>query len=313
LDFGWPVIAEQHGIVFVRMQLAHQALYEGPDEGRFALTNAENRTWLEENPQWKNLFALSLDDGAEAFVPAVGYGSTEDWDPMTESATGVMGSMPVVKVFPDGTEVAYIHFRNNQTNPAADFRWSGHMGEMVLDDTTVPGLVAGDLRFVQMSKHQTPYTGNCYIHIIDEQTPLTIAGDTLINAHWAASCGVRITDRSEALGLSADNPIVTEPHPPVIRAQRASCADKNTITHFTTCNAQYITDGSNNGDGRHFGGSAFWAYWGMVDPPGWRVGSDNTAGTAYSAGFQARYTYVAGGLMIVQGNGGDLLALRHSG
>jgi hypothetical protein len=51
----------------------------------------------------------------------------------------------------------------------------------------------------------------------------------------------------------------------------------------------------------------------VPDPPGWRVGSGNTAGSAYSAGFQARYTYVSGGLIVIQGNGGDLLVLRHSG
>jgi hypothetical protein len=43
------------------------------------------------------------------------------------------------------------------------------------------------------------------------------------------------------------------------------------------------------------------------------VGSGYTAGSAYSAGFQARYTYVSGGLIVIQGNGGDLLVLRHSG
>lgn len=313
-DLGWPVIAEQHGVVFVRMQLPHQAHFEGPNSGRFASTNAENRAWLQQNPQLKNLFALNLDNGTEKFIPAVGYGSTEDLVIGTSTTNGVMGSMPVVKTLPDGKEVAYIHFRSNQTNPASDFRWSGHMGEMVLDDTTVPGLQAGDLRFVKMSKYQSsPAKGNCDVHIIDEQTPLTMAGETLINAHWASSCSVRITDRSNSRGIQISNPIETTPRPLVIRAQRASCSDKNITTRFTSCNAQYVTDGGGSGNGRFFGGSTFWSYWGVPDPPGWSVGSGNTAGNSYSAGFQARYTYVSQGYVVVQGNGGDIMVLKHSG
>ncbi len=69
-----------------------------------------------------------------------------------------------------------------------------HMGEMVLDDTTVPGLVAGDLRFVDFP--------NSYVNITDEQTPFTMAGDTLFHAHWGASDSVKIVDRSAGKGLS---------------------------------------------------------------------------------------------------------------
>lgn len=298
-DLGWPVIAEQHGIVFVRMQLTHQAHFEGPNGGRFASTNAENRSWLQQNPQWKNLFALNLDDGTEKFIPAVGYGSTEDWIVSSSSAIGVMGSQPAVKLLPDGKEVAYIHFRNGQTNPPSDFRWSGHMGEMVLDNATVPDLVSGDLRFVAM--------GNSYAEIIDEQNPITLAGNSLFHAHWAASEGVKIIDRSNTRGITFANPITTSTYPPVMRALM-NCSNKNTATHYTTCNLSYVTDG-----GRYYLGPGYWSYWGVPDPPGWRVGSGNTASTSYSAGFQARYTYVSNGLLVVQGNGGDLLVFQHSG
>lgn len=312
-ELGWPVIAEKSGIVFVRMQLVLQAHFEGPNGGRFANTNAENRAWLVQNPQYKNLFALNLDNGTEKFIPAVGYGSTEDWinDP---AAYGVMGSQPAVKLLPDGKEVAYIHFRSNQTSPATDFRWSGHMGEMVLDDSTIPGLAAGDLRFVKMSKYQdAPGKGNCDTHIIDEQTPLTIAGNILINAHWANSCSAKITDRSNSRGLTASDPIATTPLPPIIRAQRGSCADKNTTTHYTTCSAQYLTDGGSTGEGRYYGGPGFWGYWNVADPPGWRIGSGNSAGTSYSAGFLPRHTIVSDGQMIVEGNGGEILVFKYSG
>ena len=129
------------------MQLDHQAHYEGLEHGRWTGTNAENRAWLQANPQWKNLFALNLDNGTESFVPVVGYGSTEDF--MGSSAVGVMGSQPVIKTLPDGKQVGYIHFRNLPTPQTYDYRWSGNMGEMMLDNNTVSGLVAGDMRFVQ--------------------------------------------------------------------------------------------------------------------------------------------------------------------
>src|SRR3989344_3007140 len=271
-DLGWPVIAEQHGIVFVRMQLTHQANLEGPNNGRFANTNAENRTWLQQNPQWKNLFALNLDDGTEKFIPVVGYGSTEDWIVSLNSASGVMGSQPAVKLLPDGKEVAYIQFRNGQTTPTTDFRWSGHMGEMVLDNTTVPNLVAGDLRFISMASHHKP-GNNSFVDIIDEENPITVAGNSLFHAHWAANEGIKILDRSDTRGLTFSNPITTSPYQPIMRALM-NCSNKNTTTHFTTCtNLSYVTDG-----GRYYNGPGFWSYWGVPDPPGWRVGSGNTAG-----------------------------------
>jgi hypothetical protein len=306
---GWPVVADASGVVFIRMQLRHQAIFEGLNSGKFGNTNAENKTWLMQNPQWKNLFALNLDDGSEKFIPAVGYGSTEDF--IGTEAYGVMGTQPVVKQLANGKEVVYIPFRNFQGN-TSDFRWSGHMGEMVLDDTTVSGLSAGDLRFVNFSKGQ--------LHIIDEQNQITVAGDTIFHAHWSSSNSVRITNRSDSVGLSFVNPIQTSTHPFVIRSQRANCSDKNTSTHFTTCNAQYLTDGGSTGDGRFYGGSTFWGYFGVVDPPGWVFtqsqadsGGSSGAGTAYSAGFMPRYTYVSNGYMVVEGNGGDIMVFQHTG
>lgn len=303
-QYGWPVIAEKNGIVFLRLQVDHQGMYEGPDGGRWATTNAANRTWLTQNPQWKTLFALNLDNGTEKFIPAVGYGSTEDW--INNGPYGVMPAQPVIRVYPDGTEVAYIHFRNGQTDPPTDYRWSGHMGEMVLNNNTVPGMVAGDLRFVRYNNFDD-YGGTAYTHIIDEQTPLSMAGNILFNAHWAASTGMKIVDRSNSKGLTYSNPIEADPVPTVIRAQK-SCSNFNAATHYTTCELSYVTDG-----GRGFWGPGFWGYWNVADPPGWRVGSGNTVGTTYSSGFQPRYTYVSDGLMIVGGNGGDILVFSHSG
>ncbi len=293
---AWPVIAEQHGIVFLRMQLAHGFMSDFPgNAGIYPTTNAATRAYLQSHPDHQNLFALSLDDGGARFVPAVGYGTTEDY--INGASYGVMGSQPVVKVWPDGSEVVYIHFRNGQSNPP-DYRWDGNMGEMVLDDTTVPGMVAGDLRFIRMSRYNG-YGGDAYVYLADEQEPLTIAGSTIFQAHWGASESISITDRSPSRGLSYASPIETTNHPTVIR-QQATCPDKNATTHWTTCGLTMYQDG------RYWGGPGFWEYWNVVAPPG----SPNP--NAYSAGFLPRYTYVSDGMIVVEGNGGELFVLRHS-
>jgi hypothetical protein len=43
------------------------------------------------------------------------------------------------------------------------------------------------------------------------------------------------------------------------------------------------------------------------------VDGKNQPSFTYSAGFQARYTMVSNGYIIVQGNGGDLFVLKHGG
>jgi hypothetical protein len=293
---AWPVIAEQHGLVFLRMQLAHSFMSDFPSSGGiYPTTNAATRAYLLSHPDHQNLFALRLDDGSAAFVPAVGYGTTEGY--IDGASYGVMGSQPVVKRWPDGSEVVYIHFRSGQSNPP-DYRWDGQMGEMVLDGTTVPGLAAGDLRFVRMSRYNN-YGGDAYVYLVDEQEPLTVAGTTIFQAHWGASESVSITDRSSGRGLSYASPIETVNRPAVIR-QQAACGEKNATTHWTTCGLTLY------GDGRYWNGPGFWEYWNVVAPPGSpQVG-------AYSAGVLPRYTYVSDGLIVVEGNGGELFVLRHS-
>jgi hypothetical protein len=304
-DLGWPVIGEQHGVVLLRMQLPHDFMAAYPATNHIFPTDlAATRAWLQSSPQYKNLFVLNLDDGTEKFVAAVGYGSTEDTISTRVEGYGVMGSQPVVKVWPGGQEVAYVHFRNGQSNPP-DYRWDGHMGEMVLDSTTISGLAPGDLRFVKMTRDQGSVG---YAKIIDEQNPITIAGTSLFHSHWAAVESVKITDRSSTLGLAYATPINTSKHPVILRALK-NCTNQNNATHWTTCtNLSYVTDG-----GRFYDGPGWWGYWNVADPPGWRVGSGNTAGTQYSAGFQGRYTYVSAGYIVVQDNGGGLYVYRHSG
>ncbi len=291
----WPVVAEQHGIVFVRMRLEHNdGLWGYPSTGHiWPNSNAAARSFLVANPSQQNLFALDLDNGAKQFIPAVGYGGTEDL--VNGEPYLTTGPVPVVKTLNDGTEVAYIHFRSGQSNPP-DGRWDSHMGEMVLDSSTVSGLVAGDMRFVKMNQ----LGGNgaySYVYLTDEQNPLTMAGNTLFHAHWGASESVRITNRASNLGLSFNNPIQTSNHPAVVRRMTA-CGSPNTTTHWTTCGMVLY------GDQRYWPNPGWWTYWSTYDPP-------TPASTSYSDGMRPRYTYVSGDLIVVEGNGGELMVFLH--
>jgi len=60
-------------------------------------------------------------------------------------------------------------------------------------------------------------------------------------------------------------------------------------------------------DGRYWASPGWWTYWSVTAPPGSPVSG------AYSAGLLPRYTYVANGHIIVEGNGGDLTVFTHSG
>ena len=293
-DGFWPVIAEQHGLVFVRLNLGANALWSGPNQGTsgggvYPSMNTDTRALLlSNNGALENLFALNLGDGSKKFIPAVGYGGVEFKTSPNSSLSLQSGPVPVVKVNADGSEVAYISFRSGQGNPP-DGRWDSHMGEMVLDNTTIPGLAAGDLRFVDFPNSQ--------VKVTDEQTPFTMAGSTLFHAHWGASESTALLDRSAGKGLSAGTPITSKARPVVIRRQ-TSCSNFNQSSHYTNCGLSLF------GDGRYWNGPGFWVYWNVMDPP-------STAGSAYSDGLLPRYTYASAGLIVVEGNGGDLSVFRY--
>jgi outer membrane protein assembly factor BamB len=298
----WPVVADTHGVVFLRMRLQqNQGLW---DPGLWPDTNSKAREILvSQGGIYQNLFALNLDDGTKKFIPAVGDGGTE------ETITGkngpepllVTGPLPVVRRLVDGTEIAYSFFRNRQTTtpPPSGFdaRWDSHLGEMVLDNATVPGLVAGDLRFVRSVNA---------IVLTDELNPLTMAGNTIFHAHWGASESVKITNRGNTLGLTYANPIATTNHPTVIRRQsQVNCnpntsGNKNTTTHWTPCGLTLFDDT------RFWSGPGWWTYWNVIDPP-----TPVTGGLGYSDGMRPRYTYVSAGVVVVEGNGGELMVFSH--
>jgi hypothetical protein len=289
---GWPVVAEQHGVVFLRMNQGIGLIF---GSGSWALGMAQIREKLQAAPEWKNLFALALGSGSETFVPAVAPQGVEDFGTNPNLR---VHSFPVIKTLPDGKEVAYQTFRAAPREQGWDARWDSHVGEMVLDADTVPNVAAGDLRYIDFP--------SAYPHITDENCPLTMAGDTLFFSHWAGTGAYKLENRSDALGTSPQAAIATSQRPSFARSQTCATATFDALTHYSTGGVSYDHEVGNRCTGRSLPGPAFYSYFGILDPP-------TPARDAYSEGILPRYTYVSGQYIVFEGNGGDLVVLRHSG
>lgn len=303
---GWPVIAEAHGIVFVRYRIEHEGVWYGSaDKGAFAQTNSEIRSSLTANPSKQTVFALDLNNGSTVFVPAIGPGGQGDGDYLD------IGPLPVVANM-SGKEVAYIPYRNQQTclqDSWCDGIEDSTMGEMVLDNSTVNGYLAGDVRFVQWNYGSR----NDLYHDIqtDEQMQLTMSGNTIYHNHWLSSQGFTITDRSNSKGDKYLNPIQTTPAPNIIWRQ-VYCApgDNNcnkaiypgggeasiygpSVCQFNAA-TRYCTELYAYGDSRSFS-SGFYEYHNSYNP---NSGSDS-------------YVVVSNGLALVKTNDGAIIALEN--
>lgn len=190
--YGWPVIADNAGVVLMKVRLGWGRLW-----AEWPQTNAQMRQFLTNNPEHQALFVLRLNDGVVPYIALVGHGGYGDGDYLP------MGPQPVVKRFPDGKEVVYTVIRAKHVH---DARWDSHFGEMMLDDTTVPGLQGGDVRFIRYDYppgHSDPFL------LTDEQPNVSMAGDYLFGGHWEAGLALKILDRSSARGTFT-NPIPSE-------------------------------------------------------------------------------------------------------
>lgn len=181
--YGWPVIADSAGYVLIKVRLHWEYLWRD-----WPQTNAAIRQMLQNNPTHQALFVLRLDDGSVPFIANVGHGGYGDSDYLP------MGPQPVVKRLPNGKEVVYTVVRAKH---AYDARWDSHFGEMVLDNTTVPGLQGGDIRFIHFD---WPPGSDAPFLLTDEQPNVSMSGDILFGGHWEAGFALRILDRSDARG-----------------------------------------------------------------------------------------------------------------
>ncbi|MGQ9549128.1 MAG: outer membrane protein assembly factor BamB family protein [Roseiflexus sp.] len=200
VSYGWPVIAEEHGLVLIKLRLNWQTMWTW---NPWPATNAAMRSNLEARPDQQALHVLRLDNGQRALIANVGHGGFGDGGYMP------MGPQPVIKRFANGQEVAYVVMRGSPCLiEACDGRGDSFLGEMVLDNTTVPGYQAGYVRYMRNTFFPT-----------DEQANLSMAGDHLFAAHWEAGIAHRIVDRSAGRGSSASNPIEIENLPHIATSQ----------------------------------------------------------------------------------------------
>ena len=278
-DYGWPVVADDQGIVLVRLRLNWNTLWDGPGYGgSYPTTNAAIRQFLENNPNQQCLFALNLDDGSRAFTPAVGNSAFEG----DHSVQLVMGPQPAVRRLSNGKEVAYIIWRNGQVSPGSDGRWDATMGEMVLDSSTVSGYQAGDLRFVSTQFIPT-----------DESGPVTAAGNFVFHGHWLVMCSSDLGDRS---GGDSYSNAIGEIGPYVIWAQAGGMGCSfNANTRW--CSSLYTET-----DTRNFGAGFYVLY----DEPERYYGSSDPFAYNY-----APYVIVSDGMIIIKSIDGAIFVLEY--
>lgn len=246
LYYGWPVIAEVHGLALIKLRLDWGTLW---DLGQWPTTNAQIRSALTGNKSQQALIVLDLNNGNQPFIANIGHGGWGDNNFMP------MGPQPVVKKFADNTEVVYTVIRGDNR---FDARWDSHYGEMVLDDSTVPGLQAGYVRWIQYGNFGWPANSNHDNHPTDEQVFVTMAGNQLFGAHWAMYDALTVVDRSAARG-SYTAPITSTALPHVVSVTNSTTCNRATPNSSHMCNGATILTA--DGEYRAVPNNGFYMYW----------------------------------------------------
>lgn len=224
-DFGsnlafldtYPVVSEVHHLVIVRTYRFSERMFTGEGYNNTAPSTPEEiRQFIAQNRDFQSFYVLDLGSGAEKYVAPIAVGGIGDgvWS---------IGPQAVVKRLSNGDEVAYVLWRTRQA-----CAWMGFPPCDSRDDTTLGemDLATGHIRFVQDWRHE----GTMRIHT-DEQSPLSMAGDMILHAHWMTLGILRITDRSASYGSSYFNPIPTEEVYPVTNSMLVgTCPERR--NHF---------------------------------------------------------------------------------
>jgi hypothetical protein len=270
--WGWPVIADVHGLVLMKLRLSWDTLWTF---GTYPTTNQLIRQDLQSKPGDQSLFAIDLNNGTVPFISNFGNGGWGDGGVLP------MGPQPVVKHFSDNSEVVYTVGRGGGSNAMYDARWDSVFVEMMLDNTTVPGYIAGDVRFIQ------------YNHVVltDEQPFVSMAGNYLLGGHWMSGYALKITDRSNGRGAwDIPNRIAAQDAPHIVESQAANANCSFSSNHYCS---NYLTE---DGDPRTY-------------PPGFYIYYGS--GTVYGS-YWSRYSswVVSDGLVLFRSNSGAIVALE---
>jgi hypothetical protein len=202
----YPVVSEANGVVLVRSFLSYEKMDRLPQD----FSSPESvRAFLTQNPDLQSLFVLELDSGKPRFVAPVMLGGIGNGH--LES----IAPQPVIKRLADGSEVAYLFWRVDLGSN--DDRQDTTIGEL--------DLRTGAMRYVQDHRNE----GSMRVPT-DEQSPLSMGGNTLLHAHWMNLGAVRLGDRAQG-GDSYQNPIRSQEMPPVLNTLAAgSCPERR--SHF---------------------------------------------------------------------------------
>jgi hypothetical protein len=262
--WGWPVIADQNGLVLIKLRLPWDSLWAF---GTYPTTNQAIRQNLQSRPDQQSLFALSLDNGSMPFISNIGNGGWGDGGVLP------MGPQPVVKHLPDGSEVVYTVGRGGGSDAYHEARWDSVFVEMMLNSNTVPGYSAGEIRFIQ------------YNHVVlsDEQPFVSMAGDYLLGGHWMAGYALKITNRSAGLGAwEIPSRIAAVDVPHIVESQAAIISCSFSAGHYCS---QLLTQ---DGDSRTY-------------PPGFYIYYN--AGTVYDSYWSGYSAWVvSNGLILFRSN-----------
>jgi hypothetical protein len=241
IKWGHIALAEQHGLALVRYRLDYSALrLPFGDNASFPSTNEALQLGLANSANatidYRDVFAINLDNGASPFFGNVVHSGWGDGGRLP------MGSMPIVKSA-NGIEVAYVMFRGGQNpNSYNRFDYDGHFGEMVLDSTTVSGLLPGYVRWIQYGQYGwTSPNSVASNQPRDEEPFVTMAGNYLLGVHWSMGMTLQITDRSAAYGSFA-NPIRSTAIPSfVVSTNSANGVASFNASHYQA--TQFAQDG----------------------------------------------------------------------
>lgn len=300
---GWPVVADAAGVVLTRLRVTYEDTFafsryytdpeypNPPGNNQSPPNNVEIRNLLTQRKDIQSVYALDLDTGQEAFIPLVkGSGFSNGYYNM--------GPMPAIRTLEDGSQVAYLLFSTSKVCGLANYGWCGNredttVGEMVLSDNSgIKGCdqpsrdcLAGELRYVDFY----------YIVRGDEHGFVSGTGSTVFHSNWYSVLeGATITDRSNGLGATVQNPIKAI-YTPFVIDQETSCDCNFSSSHY--CNQGL------KGEGRYDCNS------GRIFPPGFYF--YKTTNYQDTSGWNINpYVIASNGYLIIRNIDASIMAIR---
>lgn len=223
----YAVVAETADVVIIRSYFDWNKTWTDPAGA--PSNQADTRRFIQNNPGHESLFVLDLDDGAKRFVAPVLGGAIGNGNYYYSAPP-----QAVVRRLPDGSEVAYLLWRNRQacrlTATSCDGREDTTIGEM--------DLTSGAIRFVRDFKNE----GTIRLPT-DEHGALSMVGNVLFHSHWMSLGAIRITNPTTG-GTSYADPIPSEEYLSVSNTIAVGqCAQRDSARRFCPVGHTAVGDG----------------------------------------------------------------------